>query len=144
MLFGMPVADEPLDVLLGRALRQLRHLWGAGVGEVDLAPHQARALRIVHEDGPLRLSELARRLRIVPRSATEVADALQERGLVLRSPDPSDRRATLLEMTEHGRSVATEVGRMRREQAEAFFGRLSANDRASLHRILTELLDQGE
>jgi len=33
---------------------------------------------------------------------------------------------------------------MRREQAEAFFGRLSANDRASLHRILTELLDQGE
>ena len=141
MLFGMPVADEPLDVLLGRALRQLRHQWGAGVGEVDLAPLQARALRIVHEDGPLRLSELARRLRIVPRSAT---DALQERGLVLRSPDPSDRRATLLEMTGHGRSVATEVGRMRREQAEAFFGRLSANDRASLHRILTELLDQGE
>lgn len=155
MLFPMPRADhpdcrgpvstdpggeEPLDVLLARTLRALRHTWSRHDDAPDLAPHQGRALRIVDEDGPLRLSELADRLRIAPRSATEVADALQQRGLVERSPDPSDRRATLLAVTSHGHTVAEDVARVRREQAAAFFGRLSPPDRAHLRRILSALL----
>ncbi|MEI2776293.1 MAG: MarR family transcriptional regulator [Tetrasphaera sp.] len=137
---GPAAADESLDVLLARTLRVLRHNWSRQDGAPDLAPHQGRALRIVDEDGPLRLSELADRLRIAPRSATEVADALQERGLVERSPDPSDRRATLLAVTPHGHTVAAQVARTRREQAQAFFGRLSEPDRQALRRILGELL----
>lgn len=133
-------ADQPLDVLLGRALRSMRHTWTAQPEELDLAPHQGRALMIVAESGPLRLSELAERLRIAPRSATEVADALQERGLVTRSADPSDRRAVLLSVTEAGQHAAGAVAESRRAGAEAFFGRLSAADRASLTRILTTLV----
>lgn len=131
---------EPLDVLLGRALRSMRHTWTAQPEGLDLAPHQGRALMIVAGSGPLRLSELAERLRIAPRSATEVADALQERGFVSRSPDPTDRRAVLLDVTEAGASAAGAVAESRREGADAFFGRLSAADRATLAGILTRLL----
>jgi DNA-binding MarR family transcriptional regulator len=42
----------------------------------------------------MRLSELSEHLHIAPRSATEVVDALESRGLVRRRPDPDDRRAT--------------------------------------------------
>ena len=155
MLFPMPRADhpdcrgpvstdpggeEPLDVLLARTLRALRHTWSRHDDAPDLAPHQGRALRIVDEDGPLRLSELAERLHIAPRSATEVADALQDRGLVERSLDPSDRRAILLAVTAAGHTVAAEVARVRREQAEAFFGRLPDHDQLALRRILGDLL----
>ncbi len=140
----MPAADDGLDLLLGRTLRALRHHWTASPEGLDLAPHQGRALRIVSEHGPLRLSTLAEHLRIAPRSATEVADALQERGFVQRMPDPDDRRAVLLSVTEAGAQAAHRHAAARRAGAEAFFGRLSPGDRASLERILRSLLDPGE
>src|SRR5699024_10014861 len=62
-----------------------------------------------HECAELRLSDLARRLRIAPRSATEVVDALCERGLVEREPSSTDRRATSLVLTAKGRGILTDV-----------------------------------
>ncbi|MFN8029971.1 MAG: hypothetical protein U0Q10_06475 [Dermatophilaceae bacterium] len=90
-----PDADQPLDVLLGRAPRSMRHTWTAQPEELDLAPHQGRALMIVAESGPPGdQSELAERLRIAPRSATEVADASRARpGHAIGRPQRSARRA---------------------------------------------------
>jgi DNA-binding MarR family transcriptional regulator len=82
---------------------------------------------------------LAERLRIVPRSATEVVDALETRGLVERRPDPHDRRATLVALTAEGDRVAESARAARADGAERFFGALSPADRADLARILKAL-----
>lgn len=137
-------SPEPLDALLARTFRMLRHTWSQHGADLGLAPHQGRALRIIGSEGPLRLSALAEQLHIAPRSATEVADALQERGLIERSPDPDDRRATLVSITPAGRDIAEQVATARRAQAEVFFGRLSAQDRVTLQRILSTLSEPGE
>ena len=89
----------------------------------------------------MRLSELSEHLHIAPRSTTEVADALEARGLIRRRPDPGDRRATLVEVTEHGASVLDAIRASRGTKAEQVFGRLSAADRAHLARILRQLRD---
>jgi DNA-binding MarR family transcriptional regulator len=89
----------------------------------------------------MRLSDLSGRLHIAPRSATEVVDALESRGLVGRRPDPGDRRATLVEMTEHGTEVMNAIRAARGNDAERAFGRLSPADRAELARILGQLRD---
>ena len=86
----------------------------------------------------MRLSELSDHLHIAPRSTTEVVDALESRDLVQRRPDPDDRRATLVEVTEHGVSVLDAI---RGTEAERVFGRLSPADRAHLARILRKLRD---
>ncbi len=85
-----------------------------------------------------RLSELSEGRHIAPRSATEVVDALESRGLVRRSPDPDDRRATLVEVTEHGLGVLDAV---RGAEAGRVFGQLSRGDRVHLARILRQLRD---
>jgi DNA-binding MarR family transcriptional regulator len=130
-----------LGDLLMRAARTLRRRFGAVLAPWDLSPHQARALRVVGSGDGVRLSELAEALRIAPRSATEVADGLQERGLVARAPDPTDRRAVVLTATEAGRRVQREVDDARAADAQELFGRLSATDRAELARILRALTD---
>jgi DNA-binding MarR family transcriptional regulator len=89
----------------------------------------------------MRLSELSDHLRIAPRSATEVVDALEARGLVQRRPDPGDRRAILVEVTEHGARVLDAIRAARGTQTERIFGRLSEADRADLARILRQLRD---
>jgi DNA-binding MarR family transcriptional regulator len=142
------MADSPADDgtaalgdLLMRAARTLRRRFGAVLAPWDLSPHQARALRVVSSRDGVRLSELAEALRIAPRSATEVADGLQERGLVRRESDPADRRAVVLRPTDAGRRVQQEVDDARAADAEELFGRLSGSDRAELARILRALTD---
>jgi DNA-binding MarR family transcriptional regulator len=89
----------------------------------------------------MRLSELSEHLQIAPRTATEVVDALQAQDLVRRRADPGDRRATLVEVTEHGAGVLAEIRATRGTEAGRIFGRLSPADRADLARILTRLRD---
>ena len=87
----------------------------------------------------IRPGELAAHLRVAPRSVTDVVDALEERGLLERHPDPTDRRATVLALTASGRRLLDEIGAARRADAHTYFARLSERDRASLRRILTTL-----
>ncbi len=56
--------------------------------------------------GALPLSRLGERLQVHPASVTNVVDRLVAQGLIERVPHPSDRRATLAEITPAGRSLA--------------------------------------
>jgi DNA-binding MarR family transcriptional regulator len=131
--------DETLAEAVWSVARRLRHLTHDTVTPFGITPGQARALGVLRRHGEMRLSDLAEHLRIVPRSATEVIDALEERGLAQRSPDPADRRATRVSLTEAGDRLGDSVRSARSAQAEAFFGRLSATDRDDLARILRDL-----
>ncbi|WP_130864555.1 MarR family winged helix-turn-helix transcriptional regulator [Acidipropionibacterium timonense] len=137
-----PERDEPDSTgeLLARAFRSLRHRWMADSARFGLLPHQVRALRVLSK-GSARPGQVADRLHITPRSATEVIDALVTQGLVSRAPDPTDRRATLVSLTDHGRQISADVLRERRRVSAEWLGRLGEEDRAELHRLLTLLLE---
>ena len=134
-------ATAELGDLLMRAARTLRRRWRAVLAPWDLSPHQARALGVVGERDGVRLSDLAEALHIAPRSATEVADGLQERGLVERTPDPGDRRAVILRPTEEGRRIRAEIDAARTADSAELFARLPAADRTALARSLQTLAD---
>ncbi len=131
-----PAGDETLGEALWAVARRLRDTSQETLAPWDITPAQLRALRVLRRHGIMRLSELSDRLRIAPRSATEVVDALEARGLVRRRPDPGDRRATLVEVTDDGGGVLDAV---RGTEAERVFGRLSQTDRSHLARILRKL-----
>jgi DNA-binding MarR family transcriptional regulator len=133
--------DEPLSEAFWAVARRLREMSQETLAPWDISPSHLRALRMLKRHGTMRLSELSGHLHIAPRSATEVVDALESRGLVQRHPDPSDRRATLVEVTGHGAGVLEAIRAARGTEAERVFGRLSPQDRADLARILRTLQD---
>ena len=139
-----PDDDSTGDLLMGVA-RSMRRAFGAALEEYDVTPSQARALRIAADvasgEAPPRLSVLADRLRIAPRSVTEVVDALEERGLVERRPDPADRRAALVAATAEGLRLHAVLAKARRQASEDYLAALAPRDRAELRRILRLLLD---
>src|SRR3954469_1184554 len=128
-----------LGDLLMRAPRALRRRWRSVLAPWDLSPHQARALGVVATRDGVRLSDLADALHIAPRSATEVADGLQERGLLERTPDPGDRRAVILRPTDEGRRIRAEIDAARTADSAELFARLPAADRTALARLLPAL-----
>jgi DNA-binding MarR family transcriptional regulator len=89
------------------------------------------------------MADLAQALEVVPRSITSMVDTLEAAEFVAREPDPTDRRATIVVLTDAGRSVLEQVGRMRAEAAEQLFAKLSGDEQGELRRLL-EVLDSGE
>lgn len=134
-------SEETLAETFWSVMRSLRLATHAAVAPLGLTPGQARALGALTRHGRMRLSELSERLHIAPRSTTEVVDALEADGFVAREPDETDRRATLVVLTEHGAEVGQQLSQARAAEAEAFFGRLGREDRAELRRILDTLRD---
>jgi len=97
--------EDPVQLadLLHRLTRRLRRSQAERLAPLGLTPAQERALRLItRSDEPPRMTELADRLGIVPRSLTTVIDALEDAGLVRREIDPRNRRAILLRLTDHG------------------------------------------
>jgi DNA-binding MarR family transcriptional regulator len=136
------VVEEPEESLAEAfrgVARQLRHQAQRTLAPWDVTPSQARALGVLTRHGPMRLGALSEHLHIVPRSATEVVDALEEARLVVRRPDPDDRRATLVALTSRGEEVAAGIRAARAAEAEGFFARLDEADRTCLARILRTL-----
>lgn len=136
--------DESLNELFGAVARRLRHSALVALAPWQVAPSQSRAMAVIAKHEVIRPSELAEHLHIAPRSVTEVVDGLERQELVRRSPDPGDRRATLLSLTERGAGVQAAVRAARAAEAETVFGKLSERDRATLGRILRRLAADGE
>ncbi|MFD3702035.1 MarR family winged helix-turn-helix transcriptional regulator [Nocardia sp. NPDC058658] len=131
--------DNESDLLM-QVARTLRRRWSAAYAPLGLTPHQARALRVTGEHDGLRPSAIADALRISPRSATEVVDALEEAELVTRQPDPTDRRAILVSVTALGKRTLSTLAEARAKDADDFFGRLTDRERDALRDILGKLV----
>lgn len=70
---------------------------------------QAATLEALADGDGLRLGELGRRLGIAPSTLSRNLDRLEDRGFVIRAPDPDDRRALRACLTNAGRSAAVSV-----------------------------------
>ncbi|WP_345352587.1 MarR family winged helix-turn-helix transcriptional regulator [Rhodococcus olei] len=132
-------SPEQLRDLVMSAARALRRRWFTALEPWGLSPHEYRALRAIHGGDSPRLGDVAKALRIAPRSATEVVDRLEKGGLIERIPDASDRRAMCVRLTAQGGRVITELDAARDADAAEFFADLPAGDRAALRRILEAL-----
>ena len=118
----------------------LRRRFSAALVEYDVTPWQSRALRTIAEDPGVRLSVIAERLRIAPRSVTDVVDALERRGLVERRRDVVDRRATGVVPTEEGLRLRALIDAARYRELDGFAARLSPTDRSELDRLLRQVV----
>ena len=114
---GAAMSDSTGDLLIAAA-RLIRRETARELEAWGITPAHSRALRVIASAEPVRPSALASSLRITPRSATEVADALEEHGWITRSDDPTDRRATSLALTPEGGLLLRRIEDVRGEAAE--------------------------
>jgi DNA-binding MarR family transcriptional regulator len=111
-------------------------------GEGSPSRSEAAALAWLDERGAMTLGALAELEQVRQQSMSQSVDALQERGWVTRSPDPSDRRQVIVALTEDGRT-ALEAGRSARQAwiVDAMTRLLDAKERRTLAQSL-ELLER--
>ena len=144
MVTTSPSASEVIEIAarlrlaITRAARRLRQDALAGERGV-LSPTLTAALATVEAHGPLTPSELAERERVRRPTATRVVAGLADLGLVARTPDPSDGRASLVSVTGEGRALLRRL----RTRKDAYLARrlrdLDPADVAVLERAVAAL-----
>ncbi len=139
---GGSASDASLEIadLFALVGRRLRRGTSEALAPLGLAQAQGRVVRLL-ADGPLRMAAIAERLSVVPRTVTDLVDGVEAAGLVERQADPVDRRSTLVALTPAGHRLLDRLDVARRESAEATFGRLDAEDRDALLRVLHVLAE---
>ena len=130
-----------LRPVVARLARRMRQEVGG-----ELSPTQGAALTTIECHGPLTPSEVALRERIQRPTATRVLARLEESGLIDRTPDPTDRRSSLVTVSPAGHDLLVSV----RDRKDAYLAdrldRLSPEDLAALERatsILERVLEEG-
>ena len=98
------LADDPI-FLLARASALAIAAGNAGLAEHGLKARSYAVLAVTASDARPTQRELAEFLRLDPSQVVALVDGLQARGLVQREPDPSDRRANVVVITDAGRDM---------------------------------------
>jgi DNA-binding MarR family transcriptional regulator len=110
---------------LNRRVRQARP-----VG--DLTFSQLSALTSLQLAGALTPRELADVERVQPPTMTKIVGKLEERGLVARTPHPTDGRQVILSATEQGRAVHAQFEQARNQWLATQLAELTPSERATL------------
>jgi DNA-binding MarR family transcriptional regulator len=125
---GDAALASALRVSLARLNRRLRK---QAAGHA-LTPTQLAILSSVERNGSMTPGELAEREKVQPPSMTRVIAKLEERGLLARSPHPTDRRQVTVSVTEAGTSLLKEERRLKEAWLHQRIKELTPGERASL------------
>jgi DNA-binding MarR family transcriptional regulator len=118
-------------------------------GEVALERSAYGIMCKLADEGPHRLGALATAFGLDPSTITRQVQALEEMGLAARQADPTDRRASILDLTDTGRQVLEQTRKHRRAVLQQVisdwpqadldeFGRLLKEFNASIDRLADE------
>ena len=122
-------------------LLSLRHRARAAtlLAPLGLHPGQEALLLELARTGPMIQAQLSEALACEPPSVTLMTRKLEASGHVRRAPAPSDKRASVVELTDSGRALAAEVKRLWHALAEETVAGLPAGTVAELPGVLTTL-----
>ena len=136
-----PTARIPLTGLLDVALESLLAEFRVELERSefgDIRPTHGCVFRFVKGEG-MRLTRLAELASITKQSAGEIVDDLVERGYAKRIPDPADRRAKLICLTERGEEAQARGFALFAEVEERWIERYGRDTIAQLRETLEEI-----
>ncbi|MFY1697446.1 MULTISPECIES: MarR family winged helix-turn-helix transcriptional regulator [unclassified Solwaraspora] len=138
---GEQVSAAQLAVSLRDAITRLNRRVRQARPVGDLTVTQLSALTSLQLAGALTPRELSEIERVQPPTMTKIVAKLEERGLVRRTPHPTDGRQVILSATESGREVLAAFERIRDEWLASRLDALSPDQRDTL-RQAAEILQQ--
>ncbi|MFC4944251.1 MarR family winged helix-turn-helix transcriptional regulator [Pseudonocardia sp. GCM10023141] len=119
--------------------RQIRRAYDDRLERVDLNLSEACLLAYVVEHGPLTQTQVAERIGMGRAPAGTIVDNLSKRGLLVRAPDPADRRVWMLSGTRAGLKLAAQVADVEAELRVELRQGLGREERQQLAATLLRL-----
>jgi DNA-binding MarR family transcriptional regulator len=147
---GVEATGEAVVATFGRFRRQLGRLAGRSFDRPGISESQAEFLRLVGRNPGISVKAAADELGLAANSVSTLVTAMVRSGLLVRRPEPADRRATRLSLPPQAQRMLDETRRRRHVLVDAALTEITPQEHGDLARglavisRLTEILQRGE
>jgi MarR family transcriptional regulator, 2-MHQ and catechol-resistance regulon repressor len=131
-----PIDAAHLWLVLARCHHALSHIAERSIKDTGLGLTDFAALEALLHKGPLSITEIQSKVPLALGSMTAAVDRLEERGLILRTPSPEDRRVKILKLSPKGRSVVKAAFTRHAADLETVMAVLDQREKRQLHDFL--------
>jgi Transcriptional regulators len=139
--FGVAASGETLSSLFHKAV----HCMIRAHHQHGHAEHaQMRVLAILFHEGPMPQRDLMHILHVRSTSLSELLKKLEDRGFVIRSQDPKDKRSSIVALTSQGAAKAESAAVLCHQQIDTLFVPLSEGERKQLADLLRKVVASHE
>ncbi len=125
--------------LLGRAAARGRTLVAEALAEEDMRMWHHVVLSAVRDLGPVAQADLGRGIGLDPKDLVGILDDLQSADLVVREPDPKDRRKNAVSLTARGARLLKRCEKAARAANDELLAPLSAAEREQFTDMLRRI-----
>lgn len=125
--------------LLGRAAARGRALVSEALAAEGMKMWHHVVLSAVHDLAPVAQADLGRSVRLDPKDLVGILDDLQSAGLVVREPDPRDRRKNAVSLTDEGARLLRRCEKAAREANDTLLAPLSSAERDRFTALLIRI-----
>ncbi|TWV43381.1 winged helix-turn-helix transcriptional regulator [Streptomyces misionensis] len=140
------MAEAPLTAirslpswLLGRAAARGRALVADALAVEGLKMWHYVVLSAVRDLAPVAQADLARGIALDPKDLVGILNDLQDAGLVVRAPDPGDRRKNAVSLTDRGDRLLARCEDAARAANDTLLAPLTAAERDRFMDLLTRI-----
>jgi DNA-binding MarR family transcriptional regulator len=146
LICGEPWDRSGLEGKVGPALLFLGRLVGRRIERalveqgLGITPAQARILLALHFHGPLSQQSLALHTDVDPSTLVSTLDVMEREAMAVRDPNPGDRRAHVVSLTERGERQVPRLFELWNAVDEDLTRDMTASERKSLLRMVQQLI----
>jgi len=136
--------DLPVSLvgLLFRLAPRLVDLIDLGERDYGLGFARGRVLWALQDSGPVVMRVLSDRLGVSPRTVTGLVDSLEADGWVIRTPHPTDRRATIISLTPASESTLARLSESYAALARDLLAGVAPDDLTRCRQVILQLEDR--
>jgi DNA-binding MarR family transcriptional regulator len=146
--------DQPLDLrqsparerfgfLMAMAAHRFRARYEERLEPMGVQLKHVAVLATINHFGPVAQRRLGESVCIDRASMVGLLDEMEHRGLVRRQPDPDDRRAHQIHLTDQGKELLHRANGMVEGVEDECLGPLSTAERGALKDMLQRIVDPG-
>lgn len=136
-------ARERYGFLLAMAAHRLRSRFEEELEPMGVQLKHVQVLAMIHHFGPVAQQRLGESICIDRTSMVGLLDEMEQRDLVQRQPDPVDRRAHRVHLTESGQELLHRANDMVEDVENEVLGPLSEQERPQFKSMLQRIVDPG-
>lgn len=130
---------DSIGFLINDTARLFRRMFDGHIRDLGMTSLQWRAVARLHREPGMRQSELADLLEVEPITLSRMIDRLADSGMVCRKPDPTDRRAWNLYLTDKAQPLMAQLQHEADQVQEVALTGLDAAERALLRQLVDKM-----
>lgn len=131
--------EQCVNFVLTKAQNAIQQLFKAELAPYGVTPGQYAVLKCLWDDNGQTAKQLSERLYLDGSTVTGILDRMENKGLIARQPDPKDRRALRVMLTEKGQALEEPVNNAIELANRKALDKLDPQQSAVLKKLLEDL-----